>query len=83
MIRITITQAAYEAISATLPLGSVAVEPEANERVVPGTSWKNRGERAVWLEAEVVNRLGAMRRPGESYSQVILRIARQEGACGP
>jgi hypothetical protein len=75
MIRIMITQAAYEAISATLPLGSVAVEPEANGRVVPGTSWKNRGERAVWLEVEVVNRLGAMRGPEESYSDVIMRLA--------
>ena len=32
MIRISITTAAFEAICATLPLGSVAVEAEANER---------------------------------------------------
>jgi hypothetical protein len=32
MIRIAISQAAYDAISATLLLGSVAYEAEANER---------------------------------------------------
>jgi hypothetical protein len=33
------------------------------------------GEGYVWLEPNVVNRLGAMRGPGESYSEVIIRIA--------
>ena len=65
MIRISITPAAFEAICATLPLGSVGVEAEANER----------GERTVWLEAAMVDRLGAMRGPKESHSEVILRIA--------
>ena len=32
MIRIAISQAAFDAIARTLPLGSVAVEAEANER---------------------------------------------------
>jgi hypothetical protein len=32
VIRITISVAAYEAIASTLKLGSVAVEPEPNER---------------------------------------------------
>jgi hypothetical protein len=32
MIRIAIRPAAFDAICATLPLGSVAVEAEANER---------------------------------------------------
>jgi len=58
MIKIAITQAAYDAISATLPLGSVAVEPYFNEK----------GERTVWLEEVWVDRLGAMRGAGESYS---------------
>jgi hypothetical protein len=69
MIRIAITQVAYDAICATLPLGSVAVEPYYNER----------GERLIWLEAAMVDRLGAMRRAGESYSDVILRVATLEG----
>ena len=58
MIRIAISQAAFDAIARTLPLGSVGYEAEANER----------GERYVSLEEVWVNRLGAMRRPGESYS---------------
>jgi hypothetical protein len=32
LIRIAITQAAFEAIAATLPLGSVGYENEVNER---------------------------------------------------
>ena len=32
MIRIAITEAAYDAICATLPLGSMVYETEANER---------------------------------------------------
>ena len=42
MIRIAITEAAFEAIAATLPLGSVNYENHVNER----------GERYVWLAAE-------------------------------
>jgi hypothetical protein len=34
-----------------------------------------RGERYVWLDHAVVNHLRAMRGPGESYSDVILRLA--------
>jgi hypothetical protein len=69
VIRIAITQAAYDAIAWTLPLGSGAVEPHANERA----------ERLIWLETAMVDRLAAMRGPGESYSDVILRIAGREG----
>ncbi len=65
MIRIAITPAAFEAIAATLPLGSVGYEPQLNAK----------GERLIWLEAAVVDRLAAMRGPGESYSDVILRLA--------
>ena len=35
-----------------------------------------RGERLIWLAPNVVNRLKAMRGPGESYSDVILRLAK-------
>jgi len=65
MVRITISVEAFEAIARTLPLGSVGYEAEANER----------GEKLVWLDEVWVDRLGAMRGPGESYSDVILRIA--------
>ncbi|HZZ24842.1 MAG TPA: hypothetical protein VFE60_20675 [Roseiarcus sp.] len=40
IIRIAITQEAFEAIARTLPLGSVGYENEVNER----------GERLIWLE---------------------------------
>jgi hypothetical protein len=65
MIRIAISQAAYEAICATLPLGSVVYEAETNAK----------GERLIWLERRYVDQLGAMRGPGESYSDVIIRLA--------
>ncbi len=68
MIRIAITQAAFDAIAATLPLGSVSYEAEANDR----------GQRLIWLPRAVVNKLAAMRGAGESYSAVILRIAAAE-----
>jgi hypothetical protein len=35
------------------------------------------GERTIWLEPRVLDKLTAMRRPGESYSEVILRLARE------
>jgi len=57
---------AFEAIVATLPLGSVGYENAVNER----------GERLIWLEPKFVDRLGALRGPGESYSDVILRMAK-------
>jgi hypothetical protein len=65
MIRITITPEAFEAIASTLPLGSVGYEPELGQK----------GERFIWLEARVVDRLRFLRGPGESYSDVILRLA--------
>ena len=65
MVRIAIRPAAFDAICATLQVGSVTVEAEANER----------GEGLIWLEDAVVDRLGAMRWPGESCSKVIMRIA--------
>ena len=33
-----------------------------------------RGERTVWLEEAMADRLGAMRGPEEDYSAVILRL---------
>jgi hypothetical protein len=64
MISIQITRAAYEAIEAT-PLGQAMVAPP------PGPD----GEIKVWLDQKFVDRLGEMRGPGESYSDVILRLA--------
>jgi hypothetical protein len=47
-----------------MPLGNVGYQNGVNER----------GERYVWLAPNVVDRLRAMRGPGESYSDVILRL---------
>ena len=68
MIRIAITPAAFEAIAVTLPLGSVGYENEINER----------GERLIWLDYAVVSRLRAARGPGQSFSDVILRLTAGE-----
>ena len=70
MIRIAITPAAYAAIAATLALGTVAVEPERAED----------GYVYVWLDPRVLARLKALRGRGESYSDVILRLAKGEGS---
>jgi hypothetical protein len=73
MVRIAITEAAFEAIARTLRLGSVAVEPYFNEK----------GEGTVWLDEVWVDRLGAMRGPGEDYSDVIMRIAGRDDRKEP
>jgi len=67
--------AAFEAIAATLPLGSAGYDNATNEQ----------GERLVWLAPNGVNRLRPTRGPGESYSDVILRVAKarvQGGQAG-
>ena len=60
MICIAITQAAFEAIARSLPLGNVAFD--------------QNGDRLVWLDRAVVDRLRSLRGAGESYSEVILRL---------
>jgi hypothetical protein len=65
VIKIAISAEAYAAIASTLPPGTAAVGPESNEK----------GERYFWLAPTVVDRPGAMRRAGESYSDVTLRLA--------
>lgn len=60
----TIAPEAFDAIASTMPLGSVGYEFDATS-----------GDRYAWLAPNVVNRLRALRGPGESYSDVILRLA--------
>ena len=69
MVRIAISQAAFDAIAKTLARGSVGLENATNEK----------GERLIWLEPNVVDRLRSLRGPGESYSDVILRLATEGG----
>jgi hypothetical protein len=66
MIRIAISQAAFEAIAKTMPFNSVSFEESTD------------GHRFVWLAPNVVDRLRFLCGPGESYSDVILRIATQK-----
>ena len=66
MIGIKIAEAAFEAIKATMPLGgSVGFENEVNVK----------GERTIWLAPNMLDKLKAMRGPGENHSDVILRLA--------
>jgi hypothetical protein len=65
MIRIAITQAAFEAIAKTLPFGDVSFENQIDEH----------GQRIIWLPRDVLDRLRSLRAPGEDSSGVILRIA--------
>jgi hypothetical protein len=67
MIQIAISVEAFEAIAQTPPLGNVSFENKIDEN----------GDRLVWLDRAVVDRLRAMRGVGESYSDVILRIAKE------
>ncbi len=66
MITISITVAAYEAIKATLPPGADAWAAEPD----------GRGGVRLTLDPKTLDRLTALRGPGESYSDVILRLAK-------
>ena len=61
---IVISPAAYAAVATALG-GSVGVKPERAPN----------GDYLVWLEPAVVDRIAALRGPGESYSDVIIRLA--------
>ena len=66
MVRIAITQAAFDAICAPLPFGSaVGYESKLDEH----------GQRLIWLPRDVLDKLNNLRGPGESNSDVRLRIA--------
>jgi hypothetical protein len=67
MIRIAITEAALVAIAKTLPEGTVLHLD------------RRGGQCFIHLKEAIVDRLGAMRGPGESYSDVILRLVELDG----
>jgi hypothetical protein len=70
MIRIAITAEAFDAVAKTLSFGSVGFETKVNAD----------GSRAVWLDPRVLDRLGAIRGPGETISDVILKLVRLEAS---
>jgi hypothetical protein len=61
-------RAAAAATAATLPFGSVAVEPERGPD----------GSVGLWVDHGTLAKFNHLRGPGESYSQAILALA--EGA---
>ena len=63
MIRIALSDAAYDAIAATLPKGSARWPMQ-----------RDGDQCFIQVESAVVDRMRAMRRPGESCSAVILRL---------
>jgi hypothetical protein len=68
MVRIAITKAAFAVVTETLPFGNVGYEAELNEK----------SERLIWIECPWLNKLDAMRGPGGSYSDAILRLVEIE-----
>ena len=63
MICVALTDAAYDAIASTLPKGAARWPMQ-----------RDRGQCFIQVEAAVIDRMRAMRRPGESYSEIILRL---------
>ena len=67
MIRVVLTDAAYDPIASTLPQGAAQWPTR-----------RDRGKCFIQVEATMVDRMRAMRRPGECYSEVILRLVELE-----
>src|SRR5208282_4736078 len=65
MIGIPVTAAAYEAIKG----------PLTGQRGSPPL-WGRDGLFRIWLDCKVVDEFGRLRGPGETYSDVILRLAK-------
>ncbi len=64
MIRISISSAAFEAIASTLPVGSAACEPQRTAQC----------GYFIWVERSWLNKLEALRQPGEGLSETIIRL---------
>jgi hypothetical protein len=70
LIKIAISNAAFNEIASAMPFGSVGYEAQPNEKC----------ERPIWLAHDVVAKLRHLHSPGEDYSSVILRLAQDVGA---
>ena len=71
MIRVALTDAAYDAIASALPKGAARLPMQPD-----------RGQCFIQVEAAVVDRMRSMRRSGESYSNVLLRLVELESQGG-
>ncbi len=67
MIRLVLTDGAYDAIASRLPKGSARWPMQ-----------RDGGRCFIQVEAAVVDRMRTMRRRGEDYSDVILRLIELE-----
>jgi hypothetical protein len=65
MLRLSITAAAFDAISRTLPLGSVGYERERTAT----------GDMFIWIDKPTADKLEALRRTAEGYSDIIIKLA--------
>lgn len=65
MIKIAISAEAFQIIAESLPFGCVTAEPE------PAPN----GRVEIWLAPNLLAKLQMLRRPRESYSDVILALA--------
>ena len=65
MIKIAISAEAFQIIAESLPCGSVTAEPERAPN----------GRVEIWLAPNLLAKLQMLRRPSESYSDVILALA--------
>ena len=73
MIRVAITPAVFQAIATSLPLGTVGYEPE---RTATGGYF-------IWVERSWLNKLEALRQPGEGLSETIIRLVAMEAGGRP
>ena len=67
MIRLVLTEGAYDVIASRLPKGSARWPMQ-----------RDHGRCFIQVEAAVVDRMRTMRRPNEDYSDVILRLIESE-----
>ena len=67
MICVALTDAAYDAIASTLPKGAARWPMQ-----------RDQGQCFIQVEAAVIDRMRAIRKPGESYSHVLLRLVELE-----
>ncbi len=73
MIRTSISSAAFDAIKATLPVGSATYEPQRTAQ----------GGYFIWVERGWLNKLEALRQPSEGLSETIIRLVAMEAGGRP
>ena len=72
MIRIAVSPRAYRAVKASLPQGSVVYPPERD----------SRGRYLLTLTEAEASRLSAIRKPWESVSEAVIRLAKTVSTTG-